>query len=81
MIEIHLFLYSNRGIHSTRKLYKNDVFQRFVVELFCLVKPRRLVKANHTVVVMGNISNFEFDTVSIFFDKNIDISIFFDITK
>ena len=30
---------------------------------------------------MGDISNFEYDTISIFFSKNLDISIFFDITK
>ena len=30
---------------------------------------------------MGDISNFEFDTIPIFFTENIDISIFFDISK
>ena len=36
---------------------------------------------HYFVLVMGDISNFEFDTISIFFNKNIDISILFDISK
>ena len=35
----------------------------------------------HCELVMADISNVEFDTISIFFTENIDILIFFDISK